>query len=98
MFLGIAAYFIYLEDYGTSASAFLALCGSFMVSYARARAESLGFEADVGLMQRPERIVLIGLGAIIHLQAFKLAIWLVAIFATLTALQRIKYAFKQEMR
>lgn len=97
MFLGIAAYFIYLEDYGTSASAFLALCGSFMVSYTRARAESLGFEAKMGLMQRPERIVLIGLGALIHMTAFKFAIGLVALLANLTALQRIRCAYKQDL-
>ena len=97
MFLGIAAYFIHLEDYGTSASAFLALCGSFMVSYTRARAESLGFEASVGIMQRPERIVLIGLSALIHIAVFKFAIWLVALLANFTALQRIRCAYKQEL-
>ena len=98
IFFGIAAYFIGIEDYGTSGGAFLALCGSFMVSYARARAESLGFEAKVGLMQRPERIVLIGLGALIHTDAFKIAIWLVALFANLTALQRIRWAYKQGLK
>jgi CDP-diacylglycerol--glycerol-3-phosphate 3-phosphatidyltransferase len=97
MFLGIAAYFFYTEDYSTSTATFLALCGSFMVSYTRARAESLGFEAKVGIMQRPERIVLIGLGALIHLSAFKLAIWLVAVLANFTALQRIRFASKQDL-
>ena len=96
MFFGIAAYFFYIDDYGTAAGTFLALCGSFMVSYSRARAESLGFEAKAGLMQRPERIVLIGLGAIIHINAFKFAIWLVAFFANFTALQRIRFAYKQD--
>jgi len=43
MFLGIAAHFFYTDDFGTSAATFLALCGSFMVSYTRSRAESLGF-------------------------------------------------------
>lgn len=96
MFFGIAAYFFYIDDYGTAAGTFLALCGSFMVSYSRARAESLGLEIRVGLMQRPERIVLIGLGAIIHINAFKFAIWLVAFFANFTALQRIRSAYKQD--
>ena len=96
MFFGIAAYFCYIDDLGTAAGTFLALCGSFMVSYSRARAESLGIEATIGLMQRPERIVLIGLGAIIHLYAFKLAIWLVAVLANYTALQRIRFAYKQD--
>jgi CDP-diacylglycerol--glycerol-3-phosphate 3-phosphatidyltransferase len=96
MFVGIAAYFIHRADYGTSAGAVLALCGSFMVSYTRARAESLGFEARIGIMQRPERILLIGLGALIHIAVFKLAIWLVALLANWTALQRIRYAYKQD--
>jgi CDP-diacylglycerol--glycerol-3-phosphate 3-phosphatidyltransferase len=96
MYLGIAAYFIYLGDYGTSASAFLALCGSFMVSYTRARAESLGFEVKMGIMQRPERTLLIGLGALIHMTAFKFAIGLVALLANLTALQRLQCAYKQD--
>lgn len=95
MFLGISAYFFYIDDYATAAGTFLALCGSFMVSYTRARAESLGLTAKAGLMQRPERIVLIGLGAIINMDAFKLAIWLVAFFANFTALQRIRFAYKQ---
>jgi CDP-diacylglycerol--glycerol-3-phosphate 3-phosphatidyltransferase len=96
MFFSIAAYFIYIEDFGASAATFLALCGSFMVSYARARAESLGFNAKIGIMQRPERIVLIGLGALVHIVAFELAIWLIAILANFTALQRIRFAYKQE--
>ncbi len=69
MYLGIGAYFINFKDYSPAAGRFLALCGSFMVSYARARAENLGFEAKLGFMQRPERIVLIGLGALIHITA-----------------------------
>ena len=97
MFLGIAAHCFYTEDYGSSAATFLALCGSFMVSYTRSRAESLGFEGKIGIMQRPERIVLIGLGALIHLSAFKFAIWLVAVLANFTALQRIRFAYKQEL-
>ena len=96
MFLGIAAYFTSQGDYGTSAGVLLALCGSFMVSYTRARAESLGFEVKLGILQRPERIVLVGLGALIHITALKTAIWLVAFLANLTALQRIQCVYKQD--
>jgi CDP-diacylglycerol--glycerol-3-phosphate 3-phosphatidyltransferase len=42
----------------------LALAGSLMVSYTRARAEALGLDCKVGLMQRPERIVLIGVSSV----------------------------------
>jgi CDP-diacylglycerol--glycerol-3-phosphate 3-phosphatidyltransferase len=97
MFFGIATHFITLTDHLTSMVAFLALCGSIMVSYNRARAESLGFESKAGLMQRPERIVLLGIGALIHPLFFKLTIWFVAIFANLTALQRIRHAYQQDV-
>ena len=95
MFFGIVVYFVMLKNYPTSVVAFFALCGSIMVSYSRAKAESLGFDSRVGIMQRPERIVFLGLGALIHPGALKLAIWLVAIFANFTALQRIRHAYKQ---
>ena len=97
MYLGIGAYFINYEDYSSAVVTFLALCGSFMVSYARGRAESLGFEAKLGFMQRPERIILIGLGALIHIETLKIAIWLVALLANFTALQRIRSAYKQDL-
>lgn len=96
MFFGIIAYFMAVKDYWTSVVAFLALCGSIMVSYSRARAESLGFEATSGFMQRAERIVFLGGGALIHPILFKLSIWLVAIFANLTAFQRIRHAYRQD--
>ena len=95
MFLGILTYFILRNESLTAIVVFAALCGSIMVSYSRARAESLGFEAQAGLMQRPERIVFLGLGALIHPVAFKLAIWVVAIFANLTAFQRLNQAHQQ---
>jgi CDP-diacylglycerol--glycerol-3-phosphate 3-phosphatidyltransferase len=95
MFLGILAYCIARNDILTAVLAFMALCGSIMVSYSRARAEGLGFEAQAGLMQRPERIVFLGLGALIHPATFKLAIWMVAVLANLTALQRLRHAYQQ---
>jgi len=96
MLFGIGGYFLMVTDYVSAAVTFLALCGSFMVSYTRARAESLGFAAKVGIMQRPERIVFLGAGALIHPIALQIAIWMVAVFANFTALQRLRYAFKQD--
>ena len=96
MFLGMVAYFAMLKDYSAAVVTFTALCGSIMVSYTRARAESLGFESSAGLMQRAERIVLLGVGALIHPLTFKLSIWLVAILANYTAIQRIRHAAKQD--
>ncbi len=96
MFLGIAAYFVPIKDYFSLAATFFALCGSIMVSYTRARAESLGFESKAGMLQRAERIVFLGFGALIHPVVFKLSLWLVAILANLTALQRLRNAAKQD--
>jgi CDP-diacylglycerol--glycerol-3-phosphate 3-phosphatidyltransferase len=97
MLFGIGGYFLMTRDYVSSAATFLALCGSFMVSYTRARAESLGLAAKVGVMQRPERIVFLGAGAVIHPIALEIAIWMVAVFANFTALQRLRFAFKQDV-
>ncbi|MCR9288866.1 MAG: CDP-alcohol phosphatidyltransferase family protein [Bacteroidetes bacterium] len=64
MFLGICYYLVSHDYFLSSLFAFIAMIGSVMVSYTRARAEGLGVDASVGLMQRPERIVIIGLTAI----------------------------------
>src|ERR1700744_1135505 len=65
MFLGICYYLVGHHYFLSSIFAFIALIGSMMVSYVRARAEGLGIECKGGLMQRPERIVTIGLCAIL---------------------------------
>lgn len=64
MFLGICYYLVAHHYFTGALFAFLALIGSMMVSYTRARAEGLGIQCTVGLMQRPERIVTIGVSAI----------------------------------
>lgn len=64
MFFGICYYLVANHYFLSSLFAFLALIGSMMVSYTRARAEGLGIECKGGLMQRPERIVTIGVSAL----------------------------------
>lgn len=64
MFLGICYYLVSHHYFLSSLFAFIALIGSMMVSYTRARAEGLGIECKEGLMQRPERILIISLSAI----------------------------------
>lgn len=112
MFFGIAAFYVMRDNFLLSVVTFAALGGSTMVSYVRARAEGLGFDAKVGFMQRPERVVFIGFGALFHYPLFSLtlfqvtdfpvtlldiAIWSVAIFANITAIQRIIYIYKQDI-
>jgi CDP-diacylglycerol--glycerol-3-phosphate 3-phosphatidyltransferase len=65
MFLGICYYLVGHHYFLSSIFAFIALIGSMMVSYVRARAEGLGVECKGGLMQRPERVVTIGLCAML---------------------------------
>jgi len=65
MFLGICYYLIAHHYFVSSLVAFIGLIGSMMVSYTRARAEGLGIQCKGGLMQRPERIVLVGTSALL---------------------------------
>ncbi|MBG0782554.1 MAG: CDP-alcohol phosphatidyltransferase family protein [Bacteroidales bacterium] len=65
MFLGICYYLVAHHYFLSSLFAFIAMIGSIMVSYVRARAESLGVECSVGIMQRPERILTIGVAALL---------------------------------
>ena len=64
MFLGICYYLVSHHYFLGSLIAFVGLIGSMMVSYTRARAESLGIECKGGLMQRPERVIIVGVAAI----------------------------------
>ncbi len=65
MFLGICYYLISHDYFLSSMAAFIAMIGSIMVSYTRARAEALGVNCSVGIMQRPERILLVSISAIV---------------------------------
>lgn len=65
MFLGICYYLVAHHYFIGSLITFIALIGSMMVSYVRARAEGLGIECKAGLMQRPERIVILGVSGLI---------------------------------
>ncbi len=77
------------------ALAYLALVGSLMVSYARARAEGVGLQAaDIGWFQRPERIVLLGVGLIVASfipGVLPVVLALLAVLTTVTVLQRVAH-------
>lgn len=88
-FFGVGFYFVAKEMYLSSIATFIALGGSMMVSYVRARSEGLGYDCKVGLMQRPERVVAIGFGAIFGENFLVGAMTLIAALANFTAIQRI---------
>ena len=96
VFFGIAYYFIASDHMLASVAAFIALGGSIMVSYVRARAEGLGLSCKVGIMQRPERVVTLGITALIHEYVFIAGVVFIAIFANITAIQRIYYVWAQD--
>ena len=105
IFFGLAYYFVRQAWLGSmdpyvafiaSVGVSVALGGSVMVSYVRARAEGLGFECNIGIMQRPERIVSIGISALVHQYVLILAIIVIALFANYTAMQRLFYVWKKE--
>ena len=64
MFLGICYYLVAHHYFFSSLAAFIALIGSMMISYTRARSEGLGIQNKGGLMQRPERVILIAVSAL----------------------------------
>ena len=76
-----------------------ALMGSLMVSYTRARAEGLGVECKIGLMPRPERVVVTSLGCILVPLCYStlplvIAMAIIAILSNLTAVARILHVSK----
>jgi CDP-diacylglycerol--glycerol-3-phosphate 3-phosphatidyltransferase len=71
----------------------LALLGSVVVSYTRARAESLGVECKVGLMSRPERVILIALGLFFDVLPY--VIYIMLALTVFTVIQRVVHTYRQ---
>jgi CDP-diacylglycerol--glycerol-3-phosphate 3-phosphatidyltransferase len=76
-------------DLALVGGACLALAGSLLVSYARARAEGLGLDCEVGALQRPERVIILGAGLLFPDLLLTPAVWLLAVATNVTVLQRI---------
>lgn len=108
--LGALAFCLMQHGYKAGAViTFLALVGSVMVSYVRARAEGLGLECKIGLMQRPERVVITCLALIVcglmastcrrlpfdPMLILIVAMAFIAVFANATAIARIQYSRRQ---
>lgn len=87
IFSGLLWYYMSINQIWAVALIFLAFAGSVMVSYVRARAQSLGFEAKVGILTRVERFLVIGPSILFNVPM--IGITIVAIFANITALQRV---------
>jgi CDP-diacylglycerol--glycerol-3-phosphate 3-phosphatidyltransferase len=72
---------------------FVVLIGSFLVSYIRARAEGLGWQCQVGLFTRTERVIVLAIGLLIN-QIF-IALCVLVVFVFITVVQRLVYLWKQ---
>jgi CDP-diacylglycerol--glycerol-3-phosphate 3-phosphatidyltransferase len=72
---------------------FAVLIGSFLVSYIRARAEGLGWQCQVGLFTRAERVIVLAIGLLVN-QIF-IALCVMAVFVFITVVQRLVYLWKQ---
>lgn len=66
---------------------FIAVVGSLMVSYTRARAEGLGVDCKDGLLARPERVIILAIGLLTGTSIWALA--LLAVFSNVTAIERM---------
>jgi CDP-diacylglycerol--glycerol-3-phosphate 3-phosphatidyltransferase len=86
IFIGLAVLF---RDGMGFYGVLLALAGSMMVSYTKARAEGLGATCEGGTLQRPERMVIVIVGGLIGVRVLEWAVWVVAILANLTAVERL---------
>jgi CDP-diacylglycerol--glycerol-3-phosphate 3-phosphatidyltransferase len=69
------------------------LFGSVMISYTRARAEGLNIKNEVGLMARPERIILLAVGLLFNTVLLIPVLWVLAIGTQITAIQRIVHVW-----
>jgi CDP-diacylglycerol--glycerol-3-phosphate 3-phosphatidyltransferase len=80
------------DDHLGSLLVVIAATGALMVSYARSRAEQIGLKASVGLVARPERVVLLALALMINQPLW--ALWILAITTHLTAIMRIAHVWR----
>jgi CDP-diacylglycerol--glycerol-3-phosphate 3-phosphatidyltransferase len=98
MLIGILVYF---QRHGVAAGPVLvafALAGSYLVSYVRARAQSLGFECDGGLLARPERVLLTVAGLVltpVSISGLLTVVAVLAVLANVTVIQRVWFVWRQ---
>lgn len=103
---GVAYYFMQFGELWPALITYLAIIGSLLVSYVRARAEGLGIECKLGFMQRPERVVVTCIGVIGTGLAGEcgmpwanwiliVAMTIIAVFANITAAARINHCRKE---
>ena len=90
---GILTFFVLRGDNDSALLVLLVLSGSFLTSYIRAKSELIISKCDTGLIQRPERIIILALGSLLNY--LNEALWFLAVSTHLTAFYRIYYTWKR---
>lgn len=93
LFFGLLVYYARANRFFYVVLVAFVMISSVLVSYTRARAESLIPLCKVGFMERPERIVLVIIGALFNRMAPVL--WVIAVLSTTTVIHRIRYTYEQ---
>ncbi len=93
LFFGLLVYYARANHFFYLVMVAFVMTTSVMVSYTRARAESLIGSCKVGFMERPERIVLVILGALFNRMAPVL--WVIAVLSTITVIHRIRHTYRE---
>ena len=99
---GSVAYYLAGQDnpYGGAVAALICLVLGQVVSYVKARAQSLGLNADVGIAERLERLLIVGVGGILGGVGLDWglpgALWVLAALSVVTVLQRLVHASRTE--
>lgn len=93
VFAALVLHFAWQNDPWMAALSVIALTAAFLTSYTRARAEGLGMECTVGLVSRPERVLILGIGLVAGLAAP--AIWVLTLLGGFTVAQRMVHVYRQ---
>lgn len=90
---GIIWHYAIKGEWGYTFLALIVQMGSILIPYSRAKAEIFLNRCNIGLMERPERTILLALGSIFKVMHFML--WILAILTHITVIQRIHYTWKE---
>jgi CDP-diacylglycerol--glycerol-3-phosphate 3-phosphatidyltransferase len=96
VFMGLLVYYASINRFFYIVLTAIVMTGSVMVSYTRARAECTIPKCKVGFLERPERVVLIIIGAWFHVMAPVL--WVLAVLSNLTVIHRMIYTWQEARR
>jgi CDP-diacylglycerol--glycerol-3-phosphate 3-phosphatidyltransferase len=102
VFASVAYWYATKDELPSLAAALICLVASQVISYVKARAQSLGIDCDVGIAERAERLVLVGLGALATGLgvgwALPAALWLLVVLCLITVAQRVLHVRRVDRR